>query len=135
MGCRFVIAMGAWSRILKKPSMCLVSLKSFYCARAGDADHKASEYQSNSRACGSSPCFGAAHRPSHLSWLGSAYCRPLARRSVNRPTASHTTEIDLAADEFLSDNPHRGGYHGMHVPGAESIWHSLFFLIMLVLYS
>ena len=36
----------------------------------------------------------------------------------NRPTASHTTEIDLAADEFLSDNPHRGGYHGMHVPGA-----------------
>ena len=36
----------------------------------------------------------------------------------NRPTASHTTEIDHAADEFLSDNPHRGGYHGMHVPGA-----------------
>ena len=32
----------------------------------------------------------------------------------NRPT----TEIDLAADEFLSDNPHRGSYHGMHVPGA-----------------
>ncbi len=30
---------------------------------------------------------------------------------------SHTTEINLAADEFLSDNPHRGGYHGMHVPG------------------
>ena len=53
----------------------------------------------------------------------------------NRPTASHTTEIDLAADEFLSYNPHRGGYHGMHVPGAYSIWHSLFFLIMLVLYS
>ncbi len=26
--------------------------------------------------------------------------------------------IDLAADEFISDNPHRGGYHGMHVPGA-----------------
>ena len=36
------------------------------------------------------------------------------------PTASHTTEIDLAADEFRSDNPHRGGYHGMHVPGAYS---------------
>ncbi len=37
---------------------------------------------------------------------------------TNRPTAFHTTEINLAADEFLSDNPHRGGYHGMHVPGA-----------------
>ena len=36
----------------------------------------------------------------------------------NRPTVPHTTEIDLAADKFLSDNPHRGGYHGMHVPGA-----------------
>jgi len=29
----------------------------------------------------------------------------------NRPAASHSTQIDLAADEFLSDNPHRGGYH------------------------
>ncbi len=37
---------------------------------------------------------------------------------TNRPTEFHTTEINLAADEFLSDNPHRGGYHGMHVPGA-----------------
>ena len=36
----------------------------------------------------------------------------------NRPTAPHTTEINLAADEFLSGNLHRGGYHGMHVPGA-----------------
>ncbi len=36
----------------------------------------------------------------------------------NRPSASHITKIGLAADEFLSDNPHRGGYHGMHVPGA-----------------
>ena len=36
----------------------------------------------------------------------------------NRPIAQHTTEIDLAVDEFLSDNPHRCGYHGMHVPGA-----------------
>ena len=35
-----------------------------------------------------------------------------------RFTAPHPTEIDLAADEYLSDNPHRGGYHGMHVPGA-----------------
>jgi len=36
-------------------------------------------------------------------------------RLANRPKS---TEIDLAADEFLSDNPHRGGYHGMNVPGA-----------------
>jgi hypothetical protein len=36
----------------------------------------------------------------------------------NRPPAPHTADIDLAADEFLSDNPHRGGYHGMRVPGA-----------------
>ncbi len=57
---------------------------------------------------------GAAHRHSHLSWLGSAYCRPLARCSDKPPYIIHTTEIDLAADEFLSDNPHRGGYHGMH---------------------
>jgi hypothetical protein len=33
-------------------------------------------------------------------------------------TASQTTEISLTADKFLSDNPHRGGYRGMHVPGA-----------------
>ena len=51
----------------------------------------------------------------------------------NRPTAPHTTEIDLAVDEFLSDMPHRGGYYGPI--GSMSIWHSLFFLIMLVLYS
>ena len=30
----------------------------------------------------------------------------------------HVADIDLAADEFLSDNPHRGGYHGMRVSGA-----------------
>jgi hypothetical protein len=54
---------------------------------------------------------------SEILWLGSTYCRRLARCSVKRPTASHTTEIDRAADEFLSDNPDRGGY-GMHVPGA-----------------
>ena len=36
----------------------------------------------------------------------------------NRPTVPHhVADIDLAADEFLSDNPHRGGYH-VHVPGA-----------------
>ncbi len=29
------------------------------------------------------------------------------RDAVTNPTASHTTEIYLAADEFLSDNPHR----------------------------
>ena len=34
----------------------------------------------------------------------------------NRPVAP--ADIELTADEFLSDNPHRGGYHGMHVPGA-----------------
>ena len=37
----------------------------------------------------------------------------------NRPTGPlQVADIDLAADEFLSDNPHRGGYHGMRVPGA-----------------
>ena len=97
-----------WSPGLWQPFQRLQPLGGFYCARASDADHEAS-------ACGSSPCFGAAHRPSHLSWLGSAYWHDSV---PNRPTASHTTEINLAADEFVSDNPHRCGYHGMHVPGA-----------------
>ena len=62
-------------------------------------DHQASEYQSISRACGSSPYFCAAHRPSHLSRLGSTDCRQLARCGVQPPHSAHTTEIDLAAEE------------------------------------
>ena len=57
----------------------------------------------------------------------------------NRPTAPHTIELDLAASRwvsckflFLSDNQHRFGCHGMHVPGAWSTWHSLFNFITLV---
>ena len=34
-----------------------------------------------------------------------------------RDAVSNVADIDLA-DEFFSDNPHRGGYHGIHVPGA-----------------
>ena len=29
-----------------------------------------------------------------------------------------TVDIDLAGDVFLSNNPSRGGYRGMNVPGA-----------------
>ena len=68
----------------------------------------------------------AVHRRALVRRIGLLTSRGLARHIVerwhdavsNRPTTSHTTEIDLAADEFLSDNSHRGGYHGMHVPGA-----------------
>ncbi len=47
---------------------------------------------------------------------------------TNRPVAFHATEINPAADEFLSDNPHRVGYHGMHVPGSQSTRHLLIIL-------
>ena len=68
----------------------------------------------------------AVHRRALVRRIGLLTSRGWAQHIVdrwhdavsNRPTASHTTKIDLAADEFLSDNPHRGGYHGMHVPGA-----------------
>ena len=68
----------------------------------------------------------AVHRRALVRRIGILTSRGWAQHIVdrwrdavtNRPTASHATEIDLAADEFLSDNPHRGGYHGMHVPGA-----------------
>ncbi len=69
----------------------------------------------------------AVHRRALVRRIGILTSRGWAQHIVdrwrdavtNRPTASHTTEIDLeTADEFLSDNPHRGGYHGMHVPGA-----------------
>ncbi len=36
----------------------------------------------------------------------------------NRPAAP--ADIELTADEFLSDNPHRGGYHSMHVHGTSA---------------
>ncbi len=70
------------------------------------------------RACGLSACFSAVHR--HLTSRGWAqHIVDRWRDAVtNRPTASHTTEIYLAVDEFLSDIPRRGGYHSMHVPGA-----------------
>jgi hypothetical protein len=68
----------------------------------------------------------AVHRRALVRRIGILTSRGWAQHIVdrwrdavtNRPTASHATEINLAADEFLSDNPHRGGYHGMHVPGA-----------------
>ena len=68
----------------------------------------------------------AVHRRALVRRIGILTSRGWAQHIVdrwrdavtNRPTSSHTTEINLAAHEFLSDNPHRGGYHGMHVPGA-----------------
>ncbi|MEI6872924.1 MAG: hypothetical protein WCL08_11635, partial [Verrucomicrobiota bacterium] len=68
----------------------------------------------------------AVHRRALVRRIGLLTSRGWAQHIVdrwrdavsNRPAAPHTTDIDLAADEFLSDNPHRGGYHGMHVPGA-----------------
>ena len=68
----------------------------------------------------------AVHRRALVRRIGLLTSRGWAQHIVdrwrhavcNRPTAPHTTEINLAVDEFLSDNPHRGGYHGMHVLGA-----------------
>ncbi len=42
--------------------------------------------QSSSRACGSLLFVSAAHWHSHLSWLGSKYCRPLAWGRVKLPS-------------------------------------------------
>jgi len=69
----------------------------------------------------------AVHRRALVRRIGLLTSRGWAQHIVdrwrdavsNRPTGPHhVADIDLAADEFLSDNPHRGGYHGMHVPGA-----------------
>ena len=69
----------------------------------------------------------AVHRRALVRRIGLLTSRGWAQHVVdrwrdavsNRPTVPHhVTDIDLAADEFLSDNPHRCGYHGMHVPGA-----------------
>ncbi len=37
-----------------------------------------------------------------------------------RPAAPKKADIDLAADVFLSNNPSRGGYRGMNVPGVSA---------------
>ena len=69
----------------------------------------------------------AVHRRALVRRIGLLTSRGWAQHIVdrwrdavsNRPTVPHhVADIDLAADEFLSDNPHCGGYHGMHVPGA-----------------
>ena len=69
----------------------------------------------------------AVHRRALVRRIGLLTSRGWAQHIVdrwrdavsNRPTVPHhVADIDLAADEFLSDNPHRGGYHGMRVPGA-----------------
>ena len=67
----------------------------------GDGDHRR-------------PCIGLLNSRGWAQHIVNRWRNALS----HRPTAPHTTEIDLAVDEFLSDNPHRGGYHGMHVPGA-----------------
>ncbi len=36
----------------------------------------------------------------------------------NRPAAPQAADIDLAADVFFLNNPGRGSYRGMNVPGA-----------------
>ena len=66
----------------------------------------------------------AVHRRALVRRIGLLTTRGWAQHIVdrwrdavsNRPAAP--ADIELTADEFLSDNPHRGGYHGMHVPGA-----------------
>ncbi len=65
----------------------------------------------------------AVHRRALVRRIGLLTSRGWAQHIVdravsNRPAAPHTTEIDLAADEFLFDKPHRCGYRGIHVPGA-----------------
>jgi hypothetical protein len=36
----------------------------------------------------------------------------------NRPAAPQAADVDIAADVFFSNNPSRGRYRGMNVPGA-----------------
>ncbi len=36
----------------------------------------------------------------------------------NRPAAPQAADVDLAADVSFTNNPSRGGYRGMNVPGA-----------------
>ncbi len=65
----------------------------------------------------------AVHRRALVRRIGLLTSRGWAQHIADRwrdevsnfPTAFHTTEIDLTADEFLSNNPHRDGYHGMYV--------------------
>jgi hypothetical protein len=68
----------------------------------------------------------AVHRRALVRRIGLLTSRGWAQHIVdrwrdavsNRPAAPQTADIDLAADVFLSNNPSRGGYRGMNVPGA-----------------
>ena len=68
----------------------------------------------------------AVHRRALVRRIGLLTSRGWAQHIVdrwrdavsNRPAAPQTVDIDLAADVFLSNNPSRGGYRGMNVPGA-----------------
>ena len=60
----------------------------------------------------------AVHRRALVRRIGLLTSRGWAQHIVDRPAAPHTADIDLAADVFLSNNPSRGGYRGMNVPGA-----------------
>jgi hypothetical protein len=52
----------------------------------------------------------------------------------NRPAAP--ADIEHTADEFHSDNPHRGGYHGMHFPGAKAPGiHQMHFVFWLLYFA
>jgi hypothetical protein len=83
--------------------------------RAGYTNHGASGHKTSRRACGSSPCFGVAYRPTHTRGWAQHIADCWRNAVSNRPAAP--AGIELTADEFLSDNPHRGD-HGMHVRGA-----------------
>jgi hypothetical protein len=50
--------------------------------------------------------------------IGIHWAQHIVDRGAMQSYLINTTEISLAADEFLSDNPHRCGYYGIHVPGA-----------------
>ena len=68
----------------------------------------------------------AVHRRTLVRRVGLLTSRGWAQHNVyrwpnavsNRPTAPEAADVDLAVNVFFSNNPGRGDYRGMHVPGA-----------------
>ena len=85
-------------------------------------------------ACSCCPC--AAYRPPHFPRLGSAYYR-CSRSILQHYTPPHSITHrrcqSCSADEFLSDNPLRGGTTACTCPVLEHL--ALFFSSQLYYYS
>ncbi len=78
------------------------------------------------------PAFDEHGETLHRHWRSFSI---LNRRSMMRQNLEPRSLWQLRNDEFLSDNPHRGGYHGMHVPGALSARHSLIIFLLCLYYT